>query len=366
MLPRTNPVPSFSIGEARSLVQDLFTPKPLVYWADYLLSISVGLGCLSALRRLPLGSPWVYVAWFVGMFAFYRAVLFTHEIAHFRKGTFRGFRFFWNLTCGVPFLIPTFTYQTHLSHHARRHYGTREDGEYLPIGAGALGGLAVLLLSPFVMPLIAIVRFGLLTPLSWFSPKIRDAIHRHASSMVIDPMYLRPLPTLTERREWRLQEAACAIFLWVSAALWAFGPIDTYYIVRIYCLSVGVLTLNAIRTLGAHRYRNAGEEMTFTEQLLDSINFPRRPWLTEIWAPVGLRFHALHHLFPSMPYHNLSKAHHRLMAQLPADSPYRQTVCDSLFAAIYQLLRDARAAQRYNERVRMIDEKRAAHYDRAA
>jgi fatty acid desaturase len=86
--------------------------------------------------------------------------------------------------------------------------------------------------------------------------------------------------------------------------------------------------------------------MTFLEQLLDSLNYPNWPWVSVLWAPVGLRFHALHHLFPSLPYHNLARAHHRLMAELPADSPYRLTESPGRVASIAQLWRNSRNAGR--------------------
>ncbi len=85
--------------------------------------------------------------------------------------------------------------------------------------------------------------------------------------------------------------------------------------------------------------------MTFVDQLIDSLNYPRHPLIAGLWGPVGLRFHALHHLFPSMPYHSLPEAHRRLMAQLPADSPYRQTECPSLTAALVDLWKRAKASQ---------------------
>ncbi len=84
--------------------------------------------------------------------------------------------------------------------------------------------------------------------------------------------------------------------------------------------------------------------MTFLDQLLDSINYPHRPFLSALWAPLGLRFHALHHVFPSLPYHNLDQAHRRLMAELPADSPYRLTESPSLTASIVQLWQTSLAA----------------------
>ena len=65
---------------------------------------------------------------------FYRAVLFTHELTHLRDKTFRGFRIAWNLLCGIPFLMPIFTYYTHVDHHMRKHFATQHDGEYLPLG----------------------------------------------------------------------------------------------------------------------------------------------------------------------------------------------------------------------------------------
>jgi fatty acid desaturase len=71
--------------------------------------------------------------------------------------------------------------------------------------------------------------------------------------------------------------------------------------------------------------------------LLDSVNYPKFSIIAEMWGPVGLRFHALHHLFPSLPYHNLGRAHERLMAELPADSAYRQTNSNSLRQSLKRL-----------------------------
>ena len=80
--------------------------------------------------------------------------------------------------------------------------------------------------------------------------------------------------------------------------------------------------LNQLRTLVAHLWENEGDPMTVTAQFLDSVNVPPPGIAAEIWAPVGLRYHALHHLMPSMPYHDLPKAHRRLAHQLGAGSTY--------------------------------------------
>jgi fatty acid desaturase len=342
------PKRSFSIGEARGLVRDLFEPNPWLYWTDLLASMTIGAIGFFSIRRLPLSWPMIGVAFVVSVLAFYRASLFTHELTHLRQGKFKAFRFAWNLLCGIPFLMPSFLYHTHVAHHMRRHFGTHDDGEYLPWGARPVWHLFLYLGQCVVIPLISIVRFGLLTPLCWASPHARVFVQRHFSSMVVDPFYVRPLPTRNDRWVWRVQELACFAMIWGSAISFYFGlvPRPLALFVQSYLTAVAIILINQIRTLGSHRYTNDGGEVTFVDQMLDSVNYPRGGMLTALWAPVGLRYHALHHLFPSMPYHHLDEAHRRLMTGLPADNPYRLTNCDSLWTALGELWRNAWASSR--------------------
>ena len=85
--------------------------------------------------------------------------------------------------------------------------------------------------------------------------------------------------------------------------------------------------------------------MSRSEEFLDSVNVPGIPFITALWAPVGLRFHATHHLFPSMPYHELHKAHNALIAELPDNSAYLSASRDSLFDALAQLWHEAANAR---------------------
>ncbi|MGH7137471.1 MAG: fatty acid desaturase family protein [Pirellulales bacterium] len=335
----------FSIREARAIVRDLFRPNPVIYWTDFLLSMAVGAGCLFVARQFvpPLSATQIVLT-FIASLAYYRAALFNHELTHLRHGSFRSFRVAWNVLCGIPFFMPSFLYHTHLAHHARKHYGTPDDGEYLPLAVQPRREIFKYFLQPLVLPALAIVRFLVLAPLAWVSPALRRWVHQRASSMVMDPGYVRPLPTRRELRLWRVQEAACFVFAVVVASLLAVGRLPISLLVHFYLMSVVVLFLNNLRTLGAHRFRHRGEPLTFVDQLLDSVNYPRQPLLNELWAPVGLRFHALHHLFPALPYHALPAAHRRLMEQLPSDSPYRQTESPSLFASIRELWRSAGTA----------------------
>lgn len=327
----------FSIRESRSIVRDLFEPNPVIYWADFLLSLSVGGGCFFLCHTMPAWSLGQFALGFAACCGYYRAALFIHELTHLRKGSFQAFRFIWNLLCGIPFFMPSFLYYTHLAHHARKHYGTPDDGEYLPLGNQPRREILIYLLQPLIIPVLAVIRFLLLTPLAWISLRFRRFVQQRASSMVMDPSFVRPLPNPVELRVWRLQEAGC--FLFGLAATWLIirGRLPLSMVGHLYLTSVVVLYMNHIRTLGAHRFRHGGEPSTFVEQLLDSVNYPRWPLVSELWAPVGLRFHALHHLFPSLPYHALPEAHRRLMRELPSNSPYRQTESQGLLISLREL-----------------------------
>ena len=337
---------NFSIREARRVVQDLFEPDARVYWADFLISITIAYVAYGLVAALPAFSVWQVAAYVVACLAIYRAALFTHELVHLKGERFLAFRFVWNALCGVPFLMPSFTYYTHVAHHSRKHYGTTEDGEYLPLGAEPAWHLATYLTQPFYLPLAALLRFAVFSPIAWASPGFRRFVRQRMSSMIMDPSYVRPLPTEKELRYWRVQEVACFVFAMSILALLLTGALPWTFLLQAYAIGVGVLGINHIRTMGAHRFTHTGEELSFVDQLLDSVNYPNHAILSELWAPVGLRFHALHHLFPSMPYHSLAEAHRRLMRELPADSPYRQTVSPGLTHTLYQLWRNARAASR--------------------
>jgi fatty acid desaturase len=351
----------FSLSEARRIVGEFFTPNPWIYWTDFLVSWTLGTLAFAYTQHpeaITANAAWhwpITIALFVASsLLFYRSSLFIHELVHIRATEFRAFRFVWNLLCGIPFLIPSFVYYTHLDHHRRKHYGTKEDGEYIPLARLPAWQILFYLSQSFVIPILAVVRWGVMTPLTWVSPRFRDWVHRHASSMIMDPKYIRPLPTKKALRMIRFQELCCFGVVWFivvrlcyNSGLIFDSKLSPWFLVQAYCLGVFVVTINALRTLGAHRWTNPyGQEMNFVEQMLDSVNYPYNPVLSGLWAPVGLRFHALHHIFPTMPYHALATAHKRLMANLPADSPYRRTEARSLTGSLVTLWKRARASGR--------------------
>jgi fatty acid desaturase len=99
-----------------------------------------------------------------------------------------------------------------------------------------------------------------------------------------------------------------------------------------------VAVVNQLRTLVAHSWTSDGEPMSVTDQFLDSINVPPPGWLPLLWAPVGLRYHALHHLLPGIPYHGLAEAHRRLVQALPATSAYHRPQHRGLVAPLGALI----------------------------
>lgn len=336
----------FSITEAKSLVKDLTRPNPYIYWCDFIATIVVGHSLFAVLRLAPLmfdgAGLWIArVVLFSVVAALYmRAAMFIHELVHLPKNEYKGFRIAWNLLCGIPFLIPSFLYYPHVDHHRRKHYGTDKDGEYLDLSHRHPANILSFVIAALVVPIAAVVRFLIMSPLAWIIPGFQGWMEKHASSMIIDVFYVRGDFGKEARRIMRLQEVAC--FLWLVGVI-AIGAYltqswgDLPLLIQFYALSVTLIVINNVRTLGAHRWMGDGRELSFEEQLLDTVNYPHRAWVTELWGPVGTRYHALHHLFPSLPYHNLGIAHQRLMDGLPADSMYRETVRTTLTEAIFEL-----------------------------
>lgn len=338
----------FPVHEAHRLCKDLFRPNPSVYWADFLFHAILGWAAFAFTLRAEPFSATQAAGFTVAVFAVFRAAIFIHELAHLKRGTFGAFRWVWNLLIGFPFLLPSLTYQgVHYEHHRQAVYGTKRDGEYYPFVTAGLPAVLAFLAGNFLFPAATLVRFLLLTPLSWVLPPLRRFLWKRFSSLVIDPSYVRPDPQPGEAKSWALQETFCFAYAWGGLALMASGVLPWSALLLWYALEVSVLFLNAVRTLAAHRYVNPEDRpLELWQQFLDSVTVVGNPVTTELWAPVGLRYHAVHHLFPSLPYHNLGEAHRRLLREFGDTTPYRETLRKNLFDALGRLFRDIREARR--------------------
>ncbi|HWJ71091.1 MAG TPA: fatty acid desaturase [Sphingobium sp.] len=318
----TTPEDSAMLRAAVGMTRDLGTAKAAIYWPDLLGSAALGYAGL--VTAIMASQNWlIALAGLVAALALYRAASFIHELTHIRKGALPGFRLGWNLLIGIPLLIPSFMYEgVHTQHHAKTRYGTADDPEYLPLALMKPWSLPLFLVAALLAPVALLVRFALLTPLGLLVPPLRRAIVSRYSALAINPAYRRRPPEGDLKRQWLWQESA--------ACLWAFALIASPWLLGWRPLLTGVVifaavaVINQLRTLVAHLWENEGEAMTVTGQFLDSVNVPPPAPLAGLWAPVGLRYHALHHLMPSMPYHALGEAHRRLAAQLGADSTYQR------------------------------------------
>jgi fatty acid desaturase len=334
--------PAFSVKQVHDLVRDLAAPRPVVYWVDMTASAAAGWASVAALALFPLGW-WSVPVLVVGVLAMYRAVVFLHEIIHLRRRRgFTAFRWGWNLLVGLPLLIPSFLYEIHAEHHSKRLYGTAADGEYVAFARlGRRQILTVVATTP-LLPLLGPWRFGVLAPLSWFVPRLRDYVWTRASALTLDLEYRgRPPRPGSQRRSWIWQEAAATVVCWAAVVAVVVGVMPWQVPLAWAAVLLGAMSIDAVRVLGAHRYIGNDDTMTVVEQMLDTINYDRARWAAELWGPVGLRLHALHHLMPALPYHALPEAHRRLVSALPPDSAYRLTESPGLLASLADLWRVA-------------------------
>lgn len=338
-------VKNISLENIKPLLNDLFEHKPVIYWTDFIISITIGWSAFVFLNTESV--IWLKVLYFfTAAFALYRSLIFTHELAHLNHNKFKLFRWVWNVLCGCPLLLPSFTYHgVHNDHHVRAKYGTDKDGEYLPFGVEPPYKIFFFLASPLFIPLYALFRFLLLTPLSMVIPALRKWTWKHYSSLTFNWSYQRPEVSAHNKINFLLQDLLTSSFAWIILILISGGVLSANVLLYGYMVAVMIAFLNALRTLAAHLYLNPGDRsMNTSEQILDSVNVTGNRFITSLWAPVGLRFHGLHHMFPAMPYHSFRKAHLRLIEKLPQDNPYRKTVYTNLYSVLKVLVKNSKNA----------------------
>ena len=304
---------------------DYFAVSPFIYWRDFLLSITLAYTAAAIYLESPLFSLVQCIAFPLAVFWLYRAGSLIHEVCHLGAKEMRSFQFVWNLLAGVMMLTPSPFYTAHhRDHHTMRLFGTKRDPEYVVnyFKPGSILSLLCYAGVVLVFPLLVVTRF-ILTPLTFLHPKLREFVLTRCSSLMMNPHYIR---RVRQGEKWRI--LAVELLCWIRATMIPLGVLIglTHWtrLPMLYLLGVSVLILNQMRLLADHHYDADGEQMSFSDHLLDSCNYSSRDFFTWLFFPFSIRYHALHHLFPTLPYHNLAAANDHLLKTLPADSSYRQ------------------------------------------
>lgn len=315
------------IREVRQSIRDadadFFRVSPLRYWTDFLVSLVAAYSASTAYLTLPFGSWPQVLAFPLAAFWLYRLGSLIHEVCHLGRHEMPLFKASWNLLAGVVTLTPSpFFTRHHRDHHSQRFYGTPEDPEYVAncLKAGNLTSFVAYVAYVLVFPLLVFLRF-LLAPLSFLHPGLREWTLRRASSLTFNRHYERKL-TPADRRAIAAVEIPCFLRAAMIPLLILFGLNHWTRIPMLYLLAVATVVLNQLRQLADHHFEGDGSRVDLAAHIMDSCNFTRNDPLTLLLFPFSIRYHALHHLFPSLPYHNLRRAHEHLVATLPAESPY--------------------------------------------
>jgi fatty acid desaturase len=324
--------------QAYGLTEDLMTPNAAVYWIDLVISAALmwgGFLLAATTSSLAIG----LVAGLVSVLALYRGLSFIHELTHLRADETPGFRLGWNVLIGTPLMTPSLMYEgVHNIHHIKDRFGTALDPEYLPLSRFTPLKLAGFLFVALLAPLGVILRSAILIPLSFVIPPLGRYVKSRLSALMINPDFVRE-DLNRWRPEWVAQDVACWLWSWSVIAATVAGWLPARFALTGLAIFAVATFVNQARTLVAHHWDNDGGKMSLDEQFLDSVNVPPPNLASELWAPVGLRYHALHHLLPRLPYHNLGKAHARLAQALGADSVYHRASEKGLFEALADLFR---------------------------
>lgn len=311
------------LSAAARITLELATVKPRIYWTDLLATSAIAYGALAGSLLMPM-CGWSIALAIVAMLAFYRAISFIHELTHIKADHLPGFAVAWNVLIGIPLMTPSFMYDdVHTLHHSRASYGTSKDPEYLPLASMTPTAVILFVFVAALAPFGLLLRFALLGPLSTLSPRLRRSVVERYSALAINPAFRRRLPTGRFRREWLMLESGTSLWAVLLVSSTLAGLTEVRSLVTGMMIGSGIAVVNQVRTLAAHLWENeSGEPMNLTAQYLDSVNVPPPAALPALWAPVGLRYHGLHHLLPSLPYHALGEAHRRMAKQLGAGSTF--------------------------------------------
>ncbi len=314
------------IHDARQAIQigpiDYFAVDPIKYWTDLIICAVMAF----TFAGVYLASPVLWqeaLAFPFAVFWLYRSNSMVHEVSHLNRNQLAKFKIAWNLILGVPTLFPsTFFTSHHRDHHSGRYYGTPQDPEYIVnvFTPGSLASTIAYLVHILVYPLFVLFRF-MFAPISFLVPRWREFTLRRLSSFTLNWKYERNVSRL-EHKPFVIMELLCCARAWMIPMGVFLGVTTWTRIPQMYFLAIAILFCNQMRFFADHHFESDGQRMSISDHITDSCNYTHHDFLTWLFFPFTIRFHALHHLFPTIPYHNLPAAHEHLTKTLAAESQY--------------------------------------------
>ncbi|MBD9358611.1 fatty acid desaturase family protein [Methylomonas albis] len=317
-------------------INTYLNPRPTIYWLDFIGSVFATNLFIYISVKTTSFSPLQLIFIIAAAIFLYRSTGFIHEAVHVGK-QISFFPIAFNILFGFVHKLPLYSYHPHKYHHHTKTYGTRNDPEYELLKGTARYLIFIPFFSQMAFPLLFLVRFGFFPILLPFiGKKGRNYVYRFASTAVLNLQFQRPLPDKKERTEWYQQDAACffyncIFFYFMASGYWPWKVLYVWYGIT-YLASL----FNFYRTLSVHNYYSNFENTNFKQQILDTNTYEGSCVLGWLY-PIGTRFHALHHLFPQIPYHNLAKMHRLVLSNLPDNHPYRETIVSSFISATERL-----------------------------
>ncbi len=324
------------IGDYVPDLHNYSRPIPIIFWLDFLLSLLTGNGFLYFAVKNTSFSPEQVLCIFISAVFLFRAGVFMHEAVHAAK-QIPLFDLGYNFLHGFVHKLPLYIFGAHKHHHAAETYGTMNDPEYELLKGSPLHYVTPIF-SQTVMPLLLLIRFGIVPALLPFiGEKGRNVIYQYASTFALNLRFKRSLPNEKERIEWYWQDAGCFFYNTIFFALMISGVWSWKVFFIWYAIFYLTFLFNFYRVMTSHTYSTNFNQTNRKLQILDSVTVTGSWILGLVFYPVGMRYHALHHLFPHIPYHNLARLHRSILTTIPAGHPYRETLVLNYFDALRRL-----------------------------
>lgn len=326
---------------------DFYAIKAWDYWKDLILCAVCAYAAASVYLAAPFTSVLKYIAFPFAVFWMYRASSMVHEVSHLSKKQLNSFKVGWNILLGIPTLFPsTFFSSHHRDHHSGRHYGTPQDPEYIVnvFTPGSIAGSIFFVVYLAVYPIFVLLRF-MLAPISYLNPTWREFTLKRLSSFTLNWKYERNVNRI-DHKYFNTVELLCCVRAWMIPLALVMGVTTWTRIPQLYLLAISILFCNQMRFLADHHFESDGDQMSMEDHVVDSCNYSKNDFLTWVFFPFTIRYHALHHLFPTIPYHNLPAAHAHLTNSLPADSVYHSLDRPGWWHTVRENLRMSKQAKR--------------------